>query len=137
MARSITIMLVDMIFLIGVKMAIDEEQKLWLHSSVSRSNNKFFWVTLVSIGCVIVFLYQYLDSFSSTSQVVLKNLPDRCKDNINALTLYDKSRLQLSRQTNQSVYINYHNNFGNTHHFKCEDDKVLLLAKGSGIWMEM
>ncbi|WP_298773841.1 hypothetical protein [uncultured Shewanella sp.] len=124
-------------------MAIDEEQKLWLHSSVSRSNNKFFGITLVSIGCVIVFLYQYLDSFSSTStststsQVVLKNLPDRCKDNMNALTLYDKSRLQLSRQTNQSVYINYLNNLGNTHHFKFEDDKVLLFGKGSGIWMEM
>jgi len=63
----------------------------------------------------------------------------KCVNNVNKITMYNKSRLNSSLQSNNSILVTYLSDTGNLHKFRCigSQGKVQLFADGTGMWLNM
>ncbi|MBD1559876.1 hypothetical protein HC752_23385 [Vibrio sp. S9_S30] len=103
--------------------------------------SKVFWA-----GVFVIFLFLMTNKESDSKLNVTEKTTSNgvvsssvCIDKIHGITLYDRSRLKYTSDSDSSVYVNYKNDQGRIHKFRCSGSAgtVELFAEGAGIWMAM
>ncbi|EHR6437326.1 hypothetical protein [Vibrio vulnificus] len=106
-----------------------------------KAQSKLIW-----IGAFIVLLFLLANKESNSESSVSKTTIPKgvvssgsCIDKIHGITLYDRSRLKYTGSNDSIVYVNYKNDHGRVHKFRCSgpEGTVELFAEGAGIWMAM
>jgi hypothetical protein len=66
-------------------------------------------------------------------------LPSACINKVHAITGYDKTKLRYIGDNDNFVFVNYTNNYGKIHKFRCAGPSgtIELFANGAGAWLEM
>ena len=107
----------------------------------SKVKSKLIWV-----GAFVAFFLFFTNKESDSEANVSKpSIPkgvvssSSCIDKIHGVTLYDRGRLKYTGDSDSSVYVNYKNDHGRVHKFRCAgaSGTVELFAEGAGIWIAM
>ena len=120
----------------------EKESKHVTSSKDGSSINK----NLVWGGLAVVIFIALANNNSDSSDTSPESLTptghvsaSSCVSKVHSAAQYDRSRLKPAGQSASSVNINYRNDSGRVHKFRCvgPSGTVQLFAQGAGMWMDM